>query len=61
MTEPKKKQLRAIDAPFVVPGPSGVSIRTSLKHLTPADDKVLRLVGAHLGSLASKDLKAAVC
>jgi hypothetical protein len=34
-----------------------VAIRTRLKHLTPADEKVLRLVGAHLGSLASRDLK----
>ena len=58
MTEPKKKQLRAIDAPFVAPGPSGVAIRDRLKHLTPEDEKVLRLVGAHLGSLASRDLKA---
>lgn len=49
--------LRTIEAPFVAPGPSGVAIRTSLKHLTSEDDKVLRLVGAHLGSLASKDLK----
>ncbi|MDQ0600933.1 hypothetical protein QF037_005278 [Streptomyces canus] len=44
--------------PFVALGPSGVAIRTRLKHLTPEDEKVLRLVGAHLGSLASKDLKA---
>jgi IS605 OrfB family transposase len=34
-----------------------VAIRTRLKHLTPADEQVLRLVGAHLGSLASRDLK----
>lgn len=53
-----KKQLRAIDAPFVALGPSGVSIRDRLKGLTPQDEKVLRLVGAHLGSLASRDLKA---
>ncbi|MFF3503513.1 IS200/IS605 family accessory protein TnpB-related protein [Streptomyces sp. NPDC003247] len=49
--------LRTIDPPFVAPGPNGVAIRTSLKHLTSKDDTVLRLVGAHLGSLASKDLK----
>jgi IS605 OrfB family transposase len=49
--------LRAIDPPFVAVGPSGIAIRTSLKHLTSEDDKVLRLVGTHLGSLASKDLK----
>ncbi|MEU6325241.1 IS200/IS605 family accessory protein TnpB-related protein, partial [Streptomyces sp. NPDC047009] len=38
-------------------GPSGVAIRTRLGHLSAADEEVLRLVGAHLGSLASKDLK----
>jgi IS605 OrfB family transposase len=58
MTESKKKQLRTIDAPFVAPGPSGVAIRDRLKHLTPEDDKVLRLVGGHLGHLASRDLAA---
>jgi IS605 OrfB family transposase len=56
--KPKKKQLRVIDAPFVALGPSGVAIRDRLKHLTPEDEKVLRLVSEHLGSLASKDLKA---
>ncbi|MER5794553.1 IS200/IS605 family accessory protein TnpB-related protein [Streptomyces sp. NPDC001980] len=45
-------------APFVVPGPSGVSVRTRLKGLTVGDEKVLRLVGDHLGSLASRDLRA---
>lgn len=45
-------------APFVASGPSGVAVRTRLKQLMPDDEKVLRLVGAHLGSLASKDLKA---
>ncbi|WP_406493298.1 transposase [Streptomyces sp. NBC_01604] len=45
-------------ASFVVSGPQGVAVRTRLKHLTAGDEKVLRLVGAHLGSLASKDLKA---
>ena len=34
-----------------------MAVRTRLKQLTPGDEKVLRLVGAHLGSLASKDLK----
>ncbi|MER5958956.1 IS200/IS605 family accessory protein TnpB-related protein [Streptomyces sp. NPDC001893] len=57
MTEPKKK-LRTIDAPFVALGPSGVAIRDRLKHLTPEDVKVLRLVGEHLGHLASRDLRA---
>lgn len=49
---------RSIAASFVVSGLSGVSIYDRLKHLTPADEKVLRLVGAHLGALASRDLKA---
>ncbi|MGY1452973.1 IS200/IS605 family accessory protein TnpB-related protein [Streptomyces sp. SS8] len=55
MSEPKKP--RPIEAPFVAPGPSGVAIRDRLKHLTTEDDKVLRLVGGHLGRLASQDLK----
>ncbi|WP_063730733.1 IS200/IS605 family accessory protein TnpB-related protein [Streptomyces sp. RTd22] len=50
--------LREMAAPFVAPGPAGVSIRTSLKGLTGQDEKVLRLVGDVLGSLASRDLKA---
>ncbi|MEX2980492.1 IS200/IS605 family accessory protein TnpB-related protein [Streptomyces sp. C36] len=50
--------LRPVAAPFVALGPSGVAVRTRLKDLTPEDEMVLRLVGAHLGSLASKDLKA---
>ncbi|MFG2024266.1 IS200/IS605 family accessory protein TnpB-related protein [Streptomyces sp. NPDC048825] len=50
--------LREAAAPFVVPGPSGVAIRTRLKGLTAGDEKVLRLVGDLLGSLASRDLKA---
>ncbi|MEU5164662.1 IS200/IS605 family accessory protein TnpB-related protein, partial [Streptomyces sp. NPDC020875] len=51
-----EKQLRPIEAPFVALGPSGVAIRTRLKELTPADEKVLRLMGWHLGRLASRDL-----
>ncbi|TDC90794.1 transposase [Actinomadura sp. 7K507] len=50
--------MRPIDAPFVATGPSGVAIRTRLKGLTLQDDNVLREVGAHLGSLAGRDLKA---
>ncbi|MGW4818310.1 IS200/IS605 family accessory protein TnpB-related protein [Streptomyces sp. NPDC004227] len=50
--------LREVAASFVVPGPSGVAIRSSLKGLTGQDETVLRLVGALLGSLASRDLKA---
>src|SRR5919106_917685 len=48
--------LRDIARPFVAEGASGVCIRDRLKGLTPQDDKVLRLVGEHLGSLASRDL-----
>ncbi|MEU2510343.1 hypothetical protein ABZ621_37435, partial [Streptomyces sp. NPDC007863] len=50
--------LREVAASFVVPGPSGVAVRDRLKHLTAEDERVLRLVGAHLGSLASRDLRA---
>jgi hypothetical protein len=50
--------LRELAASFVAAGPSGVAVRTRLKQLAPADEKVLALVGAHLGSLASRDLKA---
>ncbi|WP_189986376.1 transposase [Streptomyces spinoverrucosus] len=50
--------LRELALPFVVRGPSGVAIRTRLKHLTAGDEKVLRLVGDLLGTLASRDLKA---
>ncbi|MEF9901932.1 transposase [Streptomyces sp. P9-A2] len=49
--------LRKVAAPFVVPGPSGVAVRTRLGQLTPVDEEVLRRVGAHLGTLASRDLK----
>ena len=42
--------LREVAASFVVPGPSGVAVRTRLKQLTPADEKVLALVGTHLGT-----------
>ncbi|WP_369262285.1 IS200/IS605 family accessory protein TnpB-related protein [Streptomyces sp. R35] len=49
--------LRELAGSFVVPGPSGVAVRTRLKQLTSADEKVLALVGGHLGSLASRDLK----
>ncbi|WP_416986703.1 IS200/IS605 family accessory protein TnpB-related protein [Streptomyces sp. T028] len=49
--------LREVAAPFVVPGPSGVAVRTRLKDLAAGDEKVLCLVGDLLGSLASRDLK----
>ncbi|MGI5376351.1 IS200/IS605 family accessory protein TnpB-related protein [Streptomyces sp. CA-251387] len=50
--------VRELATPFVVPGPSAVAVRDRLKHLTAGDEKVLRLVGDLLGSLASRDLKA---
>ncbi|MFJ1651230.1 IS200/IS605 family accessory protein TnpB-related protein [Streptomyces sp. NPDC088337] len=50
--------LREVAASFVVPGPSGVAIRAGLKGLSGQDETVLRQVGALLGSLASRDLKA---
>ncbi|WP_406426269.1 IS200/IS605 family accessory protein TnpB-related protein [Streptomyces sp. NBC_01589] len=50
--------LRELTASFVVPGPCGVAVRDRLKHLTPEDERVLRAVGEHQGSLASGDLKA---
>ncbi|MEU3308025.1 IS200/IS605 family accessory protein TnpB-related protein [Nocardiopsis sp. NPDC006832] len=50
--------MRSIADPYPVSGPTGVAVRTRLKHLTAQDEKVLRLVGAHLGSLAAADLKA---
>ncbi|MGW0395174.1 IS200/IS605 family accessory protein TnpB-related protein [Streptomyces sp. NPDC003042] len=55
MAEPKK--LRSIAPPFVVLGPSGVAVRDRLKHLSGEDEKVLRAVGGHQGTLASRDLK----
>ena len=57
MAEPKKV-LREIARSFVADPSSGVCIRDRLKGLMPEDDKVLRLVGAHMGSLASLDLAA---
>ena len=57
MAEPtKNKPLRQIARPFLAHGPSGVSIRDRLKGLTPEDERVLRLVGEHMGRLASLDL-----
>ncbi|MFH9570403.1 IS200/IS605 family accessory protein TnpB-related protein [Streptomyces sp. NPDC017454] len=50
--------LRELAAPFVARGPSGVAVRTRLGQLTVADVEVLRRVGAHLSTLASRDLKA---
>ncbi|WP_415942353.1 IS200/IS605 family accessory protein TnpB-related protein [Streptomyces sp. 067-1] len=50
--------LRKLAAPFVALGPSGVAVRTRFRQLTTMDVEVLRQVGAHLGALASRDLKA---
>ncbi|MGI5192276.1 IS200/IS605 family accessory protein TnpB-related protein [Streptomyces sp. CA-288835] len=50
--------LREMAVPFVALGPSGVAVRDRLKHLTAEDEKVLRLVGDLLGTLASRDLRA---
>ena len=57
MTE-RTKRFRRVAPAFVALGPSGVSIRDRLKGLTCADEKVLRLVGTYLGSLASRDVAA---
>ncbi|MCX5297041.1 transposase [Streptomyces sp. NBC_00193] len=51
------KELRAIAPSFVVLGPSGVAVRDRLKNLSGEDERVLRLVGAYQGALASRDLK----
>lgn len=50
--------LRKVAESFVASGPTGVAVRTRLRHLSPGDEEVLRLVGAYLGSLAAKDLAA---
>ncbi|WP_369168416.1 IS200/IS605 family accessory protein TnpB-related protein [Streptomyces sp. R28] len=47
--------LRTLTAPFVVPGPAGVSIRARLR-VSDTDTAVLREVGLFLGSLAAGDL-----
>ncbi|MEV0488577.1 hypothetical protein AB0I23_00540 [Streptomyces atratus] len=52
----RKKPFRPIRDPFVVQDATGVAIRTRLKDLAPADDKVIRLIGAHMGGLAAADL-----
>jgi hypothetical protein len=51
---PRMAGLRPITAPFVAPGPSGVTIRP--KGLTAEDEQVLRLVG--LGSSAGVGVQA---
>jgi IS605 OrfB family transposase len=47
--------LRPVAVPFVAAAPRGVRVRARLR-MSPVDEAVLREVGAHLGSLAGKDL-----
>ena len=49
--------LRRLAAPFVAAAPAGARVRARLR-LSPEDEAVLRAAGAHLGSLAGKDLAA---
>lgn len=56
MPQGSTRRLRPIAGPFLAPAPTGVAVRDRLKGLTPRDEAVLRAVGTHLGSLASKDL-----
>ena len=51
MAHRARRPWRPLADPFMVPGPSGVAVRTRLKHLTAQDEKVLRVVGGHLASL----------
>ncbi|MCQ8832350.1 hypothetical protein [Streptomyces malaysiensis] len=51
----RKRELRVLAAPFVVAPPSGTRIRGRLR-LSPPDEKVLRLVGEHLGRHQRADL-----
>src|SRR6202035_31052 len=50
-------RLRVIAAPFVAGAPAGARVRTRLR-VSPGDAAVLRAAGAHLGSLAGRDLAA---
>jgi IS605 OrfB family transposase len=47
--------LRPVAVPFVAAAPAGARVRARLR-LSAEDETVLRMVGAHLGSLAGKDL-----
>ncbi|MER5179214.1 hypothetical protein ABT009_12735 [Streptomyces sp. NPDC002896] len=49
------RELRVLAAAFTVAAPSGARIRDRLR-LEPADEKVLRLVGEHLGRQQRADL-----
>ncbi|MFE2288404.1 IS200/IS605 family accessory protein TnpB-related protein [Streptomyces sp. NPDC059443] len=53
----RTRKLRASAPSFVALGPSGVAVRDRLKGLSAVDERVLRLVGKHQGTLASRDLK----
>lgn len=55
----KRSGLRVLAASFTVTAPSGARIRDRLR-LAPADEKVLRLVGEHLGRHQRADLAARV-
>ena len=49
--------LRLVAAPFVAAAPEGARVRARLRP-SPQDEAVLRAAGAHLGSLAGRDLAA---
>ena len=49
--------LRPVAAPLVAAVPAGARVRARLR-LSPEDEAVLRAAGAHLGSLAGRDLAA---
>ena len=49
--------LRPVAEPFVAAPPAGARVRARLR-VSPADEAVLRAAGAHLGSLAGRDLAA---
>jgi IS605 OrfB family transposase len=48
--------MRQIKPAKLIPGPSGIAIKTRL-HLSEQDELVLRAIMSHLGSLAGSDLK----
>ena len=49
------RHLRPLAAPLVVAPPGGARVRTRLR-VDPSDERVLRALGEHLGSLAGGDL-----
>lgn len=55
----KKRELRVLAEPFTVSAPTGARIRDRLR-LSSADEKVLTLLGEHLGHHARADLAARV-